>query len=860
MSNNELVRPKHTTTFQDTFSEDIWQQTFKDHTDNDVNDTFWRVAKAIASVETTPELQKEWAEHFYDMLSGFKVSPGGRILANAGTEFNGTTLMNCFVSPEVESGVDSIVGILETLKYQALTLKSEGGWGRNFSVLRPRGAFINGIGVETPGSVKFMELFDKSSEIITSGSGKKSTNKKSKGKIRKGAMMGVLDCWHPDIIEFITAKQTPNRLTKFNMSVNCTDAFMEKVVEVTLLKQNKGSQKDIDAITWDLIFPDTSHAAYNTEWDGNISLWVSNGYPVKIYQTVTAEFLWNIITKSTYNRNEPGILFLDRANKFNQLTYAETIRSTNPCGEQMLSKAGVCCLGSINVTQFVKEDGSGFDLERIGKYTKYLVRFLDNVNSYSDAPLPEYVESMRTKRRIGCGIMGWGSALLMLKVRFASDRANDLRTELLNIFTLAGIEASLDLADEKGMFEKCIPTEHSKSPYWDNVNLPLTLRDRMAKHGIRNSSLFSCQPTGNTGVFANIVSGGIEPIFMPEYIRTIIVGIVPDHIKNITPNWSQGEWYETDMFKFTKEGDDEILRGVDINGVVYKIDKGRGLTKEVLCQDYGVRYLANKGEWNASADWAATTTELSVEDHTNDLKGFAKMIDSAISKTINLPSDYSFEDFQNVYLDAYKTGYIKGLTTYRAGSMTSVLSAVEQKDDTDEEVIFSDVKMPDTSIAEVKVLRDYEGGTGRKWYITITLNENKAPIALFVQTNALEKTVTTNDAIELLIALAKIKEIPIQYIDETVQKCHNDNNSTKIARVIGLLLRHGVKIKNIVSELDKVQNVTFSSFLFHLKKLLSSYVKDGEKVEGGKCSECGGQLIYESGCHRCSQCGNSKCS
>ena len=201
------------------------------------------------------------------------------------------------------------------------------------SFIRPRGSFIAGIGVETPGVVKFMELFDKSSEIITAGSGVKSTNKKAKGKIRKGALMGILDIWHKNVVEFITAKQTPGRLSKFNLSVNCTDAFMEKVLQVDELKKKNASKNEIDAVTWDFIFPETTHPKYKDDWVGDIQDWQSKGYPIKVLETVSVDWLWNLITKSTYTRNEPGILFMDRANKFNQLNYGEKINSCNPCGQ-----------------------------------------------------------------------------------------------------------------------------------------------------------------------------------------------------------------------------------------------------------------------------------------------------------------------------------------------------------------------------------------------------------------------------------------------------------------------------------------------------------------------------------------------
>lgn len=327
------------TTFQDSFSEENWTVTYKDHADVDINSNLRRVAKAIASVEDTPEKQLEWEANFYDLLTDFKGVPGGRTMSNAGTEWSGTTLMNCFVGPRSKFDIDSIEGIYSHLLSQSQTLKSEGGWGENFSYIRPRGTFINGIGVETPGAVKFMEIFDKASEIITSGSGKKSSNSKAKGKIRKGAMMGVLDVWHPDIIEFITAKQQAGRLTKFNISVNCTDEFMQRVNRIRELEAPVGPNEEAidrgpeieELDKWDLIFPDVKHPKYKKEWNGDMAAWKAKGYPFNVVNTVSVKYLWNLIMESTYNRAEPGVLFLDRANYFNPLAYGETIFATNPC-------------------------------------------------------------------------------------------------------------------------------------------------------------------------------------------------------------------------------------------------------------------------------------------------------------------------------------------------------------------------------------------------------------------------------------------------------------------------------------------------------------------------------------------------
>lgn len=304
------------TEFQTDFSREVWETTYKHHTDETVDDTFHRVASAIAKNE---ENSDEWANKFQDIMEGFKVVPGGRILANAGTERRNTTLMNCYVGALPNQNLDSIDGIYKVLVDQANTLKSEGGWGMDFSWIRPRGAFIGGVGVESPGAVRFMELFDKSSDIITSGSGKKTSNAKGKAKIRKGAQMATLVCSHPDIVEFITAKQTQGRLSKFNMSVNCTDEFM------ALVNLNDPT------IDWNLEFPDTDHPKYNEEWLGRLGDWKAKGYPTKVYQTVKVQWLWNLIMESTYNRNEPGVMFLDRANNLNPLSYGETILSTNPC-------------------------------------------------------------------------------------------------------------------------------------------------------------------------------------------------------------------------------------------------------------------------------------------------------------------------------------------------------------------------------------------------------------------------------------------------------------------------------------------------------------------------------------------------
>jgi len=332
------------------------------------------------------------------------------------------------------------------------------------------------------------------------------------------------------------------------------------------------------------------------------------------------------------------------------------------CGEQMLAPGGCCNLSSINLTQFYKNNK--FLYKDLEKYARYAVRFLDNINDLSDAALPEYIYSMRNKRRIGLGILGWGSLLYMMKIKFASEEAFVLKEKLMKIIVYSAIDESIKLAEEKGKFSLCDPLKHSEAKFFKQIKLPKEYIKRMEKTGIRNASLFSQQPTGNSAIFSNVVSGGIEPVFMPEYIRTIIVNKTPEHISDVTPKWYEGEFHETEMFKFVKEGDDKILRGVDENNVVYKIDQNRGLTKEVLCEDYGVRYLKENNEWDPEADWVVCTTDLNVDDHVNDMKGFARWTDSSLSKCMDAKSTMVIINDKIKYLDELPYNEVDSFNEY----------------------------------------------------------------------------------------------------------------------------------------------------------------------------------------------------
>lgn len=857
---NDCLRLYGRTSFQVDFSKSIWSSTYKAQEDQDIDHTFYRVASTVASIEKDSQL---WTERFYDLFVGFKACPGGRILSNAGAKWDGTSWFNCFVGTKPDVDQDSIEGIYQTLIAQAQTLKSEGGWGMNFSFIRPRGAFIHGIGSSTPGAVKFMELFDKSSEIITEGSGVTSKSKKGKEKIRKGAQMSTLDCWHPDVEEFITAKQTEGRLTKFNMSVNCVNEFMDLVVKLTEMRKSGASKTEIDELDkWDLVFPDTTHEKYKQEWDGDIQTWKEKGYPVVVYRTVSALDLFDKIITSTYNRSEPGVQFLDRANETYLFNYSGVkIKASNPCGEQTMPFSSACDLASINLTQFVS--GNGFDLKNLGRCVGYAVRFLDNVNSLSPTPLPEYTEAVTKRRRIGLGVMGWGSALFMLKVRYGSKKAENLKDELMKTFVYSAVGASIDLAEEKGMFEGCDPEQLAKHKYWDMIDLPTELRERMRKFGMRNSSLFSIQPTGNTGILCNNVSGGLEPIFLPSYIRTVIVPNCPSDMVDVVPKYWQGEFHETEAFKFSKEGDEVILTG-EFNGVLYKIDKNRGLTKEEPCTDYGVSHLIERGEWDPNAEWAVTTASLAVEDHITDMTGWCKWIDASCSKTVNVPNDYPFDSFKGVYLNAYKSGVIKGITTYRAGTMTSVLKSVDAKEEKSENSIHYThaPKRPKELECDI-VTTTVEG---QKWTVFVGLMNNRPyeifgglseQIVLprkyktgFIKKHKISRSETSYDLY--------VGEVDDPIVIKNVVKTFRDDNMAWATRILSTSLRHGVPVNFIVEQLQREAKDGLHSFSKAIARVLKKYIEDDTK-SGENCANCGEKLIFREGCSLCLSCGLSKC-
>lgn len=813
-------------------SNEIFESTYQYN--NETIDELWlRVGSHLASLEKEKEY---YSQKFYNVLKDFKFIPAGRILSNAGAPYKGTSYINCFVSGFRGYDQDSMESISAELARQALILKSEGGYGFCASVLRPRGSNILGIGSSSPGMVEFLQMWDTQSYVITKGSGVE--QKEGKKKIRKGAQMVTSYVWHPDIEEFIKAKQIPNNLTKFNMSVLVTDKFMNAVINNEM---------------WDLIFPDiqSNKELYKSSWKGDIEQWVSKGGTLKVYKTLPAVDLYNLMMESTYNRAEPGVLFIDTVNKMNNLTSVETINATNPCGEQPLPVGGACLLGSVNLTQYIDFQLRDFNYDKLIEDIPLIVRMLDNVIELTYLPLPEQKEEIENKRRIGIGVTGLGSALMMLGIEYGSEESLAITKKYFDFATNLIYQSSAEIAKEKGVFPLWNYNNFIKGGFHKCLN-GKTL-GLIKENGLRNSHLTSIQPTGNTGILANNVSGGLEPVFMTEYIRTHGVDVLPDDLPN------HEKW--TDTFK---EGDVEFKTFL-YNNVKYKWNKTSGYTKESIVEDYAVKYLKNINQWDSSADYAKTTTSLSVDQHIKMMEVIAPYIDAAMSKTVNLPNDYPYEDFKNLYINAWKTGYIKGLTTYRAGTMSSVLKSTEEEKP--KETIAK--KRPTELKCKVSQFKNEK----KDWIALVGLL-NETPYEIFTGIRDIDEFPIPSNVTEGIIIKVRQEDGTSRYDFRYVDSYGYTNTLGGLSRVfdkeywnygrmVSGYLRSHIPIHEIINIIDGLTftNKGLNNWKSGVIRSLKEFIVDGTKVEGEICENCGStHIVYESGCKICRDCLVSKCS
>jgi ribonucleoside-diphosphate reductase alpha chain len=556
--------------------------------DRTIEDTWRRVARALSQVE--PNDREGWAERFFDILTDFRFLPGGRIQAGAGTSRN-VTLFNCFVMGAVE---DSMGGIFRALEEGALTMQQGGGVGYDFSTLRPAGTRARGVGAIASGPLSFMDVWDAMcATILSTGA-------------RRGAMMATLRCDHPDIEHFIAAKERAGRLRHFNLSVQVTDALMQAVLQ------------DAD---WPLVFP---VAALEPEGDTVMRDWPGAGVavPCRILKRIGARALWEKLLRASYDYAEPGVLFIDRINRLNNLWYCEHISATNPCGEIPLPPYGACDLGALNLTRFVAAPftpGAHLDLAALASVAEIGVRLLDNVIDVSRYPLPQQRETARRSRRIGLGITGLADALIMMGLRYGSDASLAVAGDAMRTVCHAAYRSSIALARDRGAFPSFDRDRYLNGPFIRS--LPADIRDGIARHGIRNSHLLAIAPTGTISLLAGNVSSGIEPVFADCYHRTVL---------------------------------DEA---------------GSPVAFELT--DYALR-LWREASHIGMPDGFVTAMDLPIEAHLEMQATLQPFVDNSISKTINVPESCPFDAFERIYALAYAKG-LKGCTTFRPNPVTGVV-------------------------------------------------------------------------------------------------------------------------------------------------------------------------------------------
>ncbi|NNG12305.1 MAG: adenosylcobalamin-dependent ribonucleoside-diphosphate reductase [Halobacteria archaeon] len=649
-------------------SMDIWEKKYrlqtKDGTPVDltIDDTYQRVARALADVEETPELRERWYQEFLWALRHGAI-PAGRITSNAGAREHkpATSTINCTVSGTIQ---DSMNDILEKVHEAGLTLKAGCGIGYEFSTLRPKGAYVSGAGAYTSGPLSFMDIYDKMCFTVSSAGG------------RRGAQMATFDVGHPDVMDFIRAKREAGRLRQFNLSLLITQEFMDAVVS--------GSE-------WQLAFPlnrselesgidlnDTKQVVWR-EWPSQGDYITNNAGLVacRIYKTIPARRLWDMIMSSTYDFAEPGFILIDKVNEMNNNWFCETIRATNPCGEQPLPPYGSCLLGSVNLTKFVRNPftkRAEFDWDEFRKVVVVFTRMLDNVVEINGLPLEGQRNEIHRKRRHGMGFLGLGSTATMLRMKYGEAESVEFTERVSRELALAGWQVALDLAREKGpapiMEEDFEVTEeilrkrpemrrdgylpgdkvkgkvlHAKySRYMQRVaEQAPELARQLAETGARFTHHSSIAPTGTISLsLANNASNGIEPSFAHHYFRNVI---------------REG--------KKSKEKVD-----------VYSFEL---LAYRALVNPDARASMEDDDDDDALPEYFIAADNVTPKQHVDIQAAAQKWVDSSISKTANVPTDYPFEDFKDIYLYAFEQG-LKGCTTFRFNPEAFQGVLVKEKD------------------------------------------------------------------------------------------------------------------------------------------------------------------------------------
>tara|TARA_B100000780_G_scaffold94682_1_gene65902 strand:- start:219 stop:2438 length:2220 start_codon:yes stop_codon:yes gene_type:complete len=725
--------------------------------DKTVEDSWHRIAGALASVETSPET---WEPKFFDALSDFKFLPAGRITAGAGTG-RSVTLFNCFVMGTIP---DSMGGIFDMLKEAALTMQQGGGIGYDFTTVRPKGAKVKGVAADASGPLSFMDVWDAMCRTIMSAGS------------RRGAMMATMRCDHPDILDFITAKRDPARLRMFNVSVLVTDAFMAAV---------KSDEK------WDLLF------------EG------------EVFQTMKAVDLWDQIMSSTFEFAEPGVIFIDRINKANNLSYCETIAATNPCGEQPLPPYGACLLGSINMARLVSNpfsEGAKLNEAGMANLVATAVRMMDNVVDASRFPLDEQRREAEAKRRVGLGVTGLADALLMVGLRYGSEEAAVQTEAWMHQIARAAYLASVELAKEKGAFPLFDSEGYLASGAMEDMDSDV--REAIAQYGIRNALLTSIAPTGTISLYAGNVSSGIEPVFAYAYTRKVL-------------------------------------------------QKDGSRTEEEVI-DYAVQMWRDKMGDAELPDYFVNAQTLAPLEHVRMQAAAQKWVDSSISKTINCPEDISFDAFKDVYMAAWDQG-CKGCTTYRPNAVTgSVLSVSSESEQAPEIDKGADVVYINEPLSRPEAL---EGQTYKvKWpdsehaiYITVNdllLNGHRRPFEVFINSKNMEHFAWTVALTRMISAVFR-RGGDVSFVVEELKAVFDPRGGAwvdgkyipSILAAIGGVIEHHMVSTGFIAGEGMGLKVDPQAEVIKLKQ-----------SRGASCSSCGQfDLRMVEGCMTCGSCGYSKC-
>ena len=664
---------------------DIWDKKYRlktkdgENVDQNMDETYQRVAKALAEVEEKDK-QDEWHEKFLWALRHGAI-PAGRITSNAGALEHkpATSTINCTVSGIIHDSMDDILGKVHEA---GLTLKAGCGIGYEFSTLRPKGAYVSGAGAYTSGPLSFMDIYDKMCFTVSSAGG------------RRGAQMATFDVGHPDVMDFIRAKREAGRLRQFNLSLLITDEFMEAVqsesdwklafpVTDKEVKTDKLDLKDENQIIW----RDWSEKdKYVTNKQGLVAC--------KVYKTIKAAHLWDMIMSSTYDFAEPGFILIDKVNEMNNNWFCENIRATNPCGEQPLPPYGSCLLGSVNLTKFVRNpftDKARFDWEEYDNVVAVFTRMLDNVVEINGLPLEGQRNEIMNKRRHGMGFLGLGSTLTMLKMKYGEKSAVEFTERVAKELAITGWKAGLELAKEKGpapVMEQDFKVTadmlrrrpemkrdgikagqkvkgkvlHARySHYMQQVaNEAPELVDELAEVGARFTHHSSIAPTGTISLsLANNASNGIEPSFAHHYSRNVI-------------REGKKSKEKVDVYSFELLAYREL---VNKKAMPYSQEEGAQLPEYFITAD-----------------------DINPKEHVDIQAAAQKWVDSSISKTANVPTDYPFEDFKDIYTYAYEQG-LKGCTTFRFNP--EAFQGVLVKEQDLENTIYR-FKLDDGEVIEVK--------------------------------------------------------------------------------------------------------------------------------------------------------------